>query len=161
MNRDGWMKRTAIGATAGVVGTMALQASRSAADKWVPNAKPPMTDPGEYMTEQAKRALPASARRAVEGKPQHTAAWGLGFMYGMLFGALYAELRPRGGRSWIDGIILGLGVWAVGYLGWLPGMKLAPPIWKQSGKQISGPVAHHALYGMATVAVYDWLAGKL
>jgi hypothetical protein len=155
------MKRTAIGATAGVVGTMALQASRSAADKWIPGATPPMTDPAEYMTERAKRALPPSAQRAVSGKPQHAAAWGLGLMYGMLFGAIYADLRPRGGRSWIDGIILGLGVWAIGYLGWLPGAKLMPPIWKQSAKQATAPAAHHALYGMATVAVYDWLADKL
>ncbi|HTL17320.1 MAG TPA: hypothetical protein VL793_08790, partial [Patescibacteria group bacterium] len=63
----------------------------------------------------------------------------------------------RASRMFGEGALLGLLTWAVGYLGWLPGAKLMPPVWKHQPKQIAMPIAEHALFGVATVAGYRWL----
>jgi hypothetical protein len=144
------------GAAAGLVGTFLLRGIMAASAKWTPGAVPPMRkDPGEFMVEQGKRALPQRAQQAVSGRPRKAAAQALALGYGMTFGALYAALRPRGGSTLRDGTILGLLCWAVGYLGWLPASGLMPPIWRHNAKQIASPPMSHAMYGMATVAAYD------
>jgi hypothetical protein len=51
--------------------------------------------------------------------------------------------------------------WAAGYLGWLPGAKLMPPIWKQKAHQAALPIAEHALFGLTTVAGHRWLKTKI
>jgi hypothetical protein len=61
----------------------------------------------------------------------------------------------------VHGIILGRANWATGYLGWLPASGLMRPIWKQKAPQAIAPIAEHTLYGMVTVAVYDWLRERV
>ena len=81
----------------------------------------------------------------------------LGLGYGMTFGVLYAVARRKTQRTLLEGALLGIATWAVGYLGWLPRARLMRPIWKQKPLQVAVPVAEHALYGVATVAGYRWL----
>ena len=69
----------------------------------------------------------------------------------MSFGALYATARSKTKRLVLEGVILGLASWAVGYLGWLPATGLMPPVWKHKPHQIAMPLAEHALFGVATV----------
>ena len=61
----------------------------------------------------------------------------------------------------MDGVILGIANWAAGYLGWLPALGLMPPLWQQKTPQVIAPIAEHALYGMITVAMYDWLRERV
>jgi hypothetical protein len=61
----------------------------------------------------------------------------------------------------LDGLILGASAWAAGYLGWLPAMGLMRPVWRQNAPQAFAPAAEHAVYGMVTVAAYDWLQENL
>jgi hypothetical protein len=35
------------------------------------------------------------------------------------------------------------------------------PVWKQSAPQAFAPAAEHAVYGVVTVAAYDWLQENL
>jgi hypothetical protein len=74
--------------------------------------------------------------------------------YGMTFGALYGALRDGDGNSLVDGLALGLGVWAVGYLGWLPATELMPPIAEQTTEQVAIAVFQHALFGIVMTTVY-------
>ena len=74
----------------------------------------------------------------------------------MTAGALYSALRPRPSNVLVDGAALGLGVWAVGYLGWLPALGLMPPIQRQETEQVAGPIVQHLIFGIATVAAYEW-----
>ena len=160
--KSNWLKRLALGAVAGLAGTLALQLLRMAGQKWLPHTVPAIRkDPGEFMVETMKNALPAQARphlpRAVETGVAQTLALG----YGLTFGVLYAALRPQGGAPLMDGIALGSGTWAVGYVGWLPASGLMPPLWVQSPQQIITPAVQHALYGMATVTAYKWLQERV
>jgi len=148
----------AFGAVAGFAGTVVIQSLLMAHQKVSPQTMPPINrDPGEFMLSKAKAALPAKAQERVPHKVEAASAKLLGLGYGMTFGALYAVARPETKRSLLEGALLGLAAWAVGYLGWLPGAKLMRPVWKQNPAQVVLPVAEHALYGVATVAGYCWL----
>jgi len=61
----------------------------------------------------------------------------------------------------VDGVLLGLANWATGYVGWLPATRLMPPLWQQKVPQVIAPIVEHTLYGMATVATYNWLRRRL
>lgn len=156
------LERAAIGAAAGMAATMALQAIRTASQKALPDSAPPMKqDPGEFMVQKAEEVLPESAREKIPESAEKAAGQALGMGYGLTFGALYSALRPNGGDPLVDGPALGLGTWAVGYLGWLPGLGLMPPITEHEPQQIAVPLLQHILYGMATVAAYQGIKDRL
>jgi hypothetical protein len=163
MNRDTnhLLGNIALGAAAGLAGTMVLSVVRSRSRQLLPQgAEPPLRkDPGDFMVERAERVLPRSVRRRVPESLEQGASRSLALGYGMTFGALYGALRPRGGPVLADGALLGLATWAAGYLGWLPATGLMPPVWKHEPLQAIVPAAQHALYGMAAVAAYDTLHG--
>lgn len=145
-----------VGAAGGLIGTAALWAIDGAISKWLPQAQAPMrVDPGPYMVHQGHRLLPARTWGVIPDKAEKAGAAGLSFGYGATFGALYGALRPQGGCSVVDGIVLGIVCWAAGYLGWLPAAGIMPPVWKQKPAQVAGPIVEHALYGMAAVGAYD------
>ena len=73
----------------------------------------------------------------------------------MSSGVLYGLVRSGRGSILVDGPLLGLGVWAAGYLGWLPATDLMPPITEHEPKQIAVPIVEHALFGIAVVAAYE------
>jgi hypothetical protein len=156
-----FLKRTCLGAAGGFVGTLAIQGLLAASKKWLPEALPPMRgEPGQFMVDQAEKVMPDAVRRNIPDAVETVAAQGLGMGYGLAFGALYAALRPRGGSAFADGIMLGLGCWAAGYLGWLPAMGLMPPIHQHKPLQVAGPVVDHLAYGIATVATFDALCER-
>jgi len=144
-----FLQRVALGAVAGAGATILLQGVRKASAKAIPEGKPPMRkDPGEFM---AHIALPAGAPDALHD----AAAKSLQLGYGMTSGALYAAMRAQSASPLIEGVLLGLGVWAVGYLGWLPALDMMPPITEHTPKQITVPIVQHVLFGIATATVYD------
>ncbi len=161
MQNNLW-KQLAIGAAAGLAGTMAIQTLMQAHSRFSPKTLPPIKrDPGEHFLHQARRALPWRIRRHI---PREAAATGgklLGAGYGMTLGAVYATARPNTQRTILEGALLGLAAWAVAYLGWLPGAKLMRPVWKHKPAQIALPLAEHALYGIATVGSYRWLKNRI
>ena len=154
---DGLITRLAIGSAAGLAGTFALHSVSAAAKKMIGETSPIRKDPGEFLIKKAEQLLPEQTRRQIPEKVEKVAAKALGFDYGMSFGAAYGLLRPNGGPVIADGVALGLANWAIGFLGWLPATKLAPPVWKQDAKQIIGPIVAHIVYGMVTVASYNAL----
>ena len=141
-------QRLALGAVAGAAATFVMQGMMMASGKLIPGSHPPIKkDPGEFMVE--KVPLPESL------KPLGANTLRLG--YGMTSGVLYAALRPRRSMPLFDGALLGVAVWAVGYLGWLPAADLMPPITEQEPQQIVVPIVEHALFGVAVAAAYDGL----
>ncbi len=156
MNRS-W-KNLALGAAAGLAGTMVVQVFRLTDIKLLPESQPPIKDdPGRFMINKAKLALPDAARPQLPPATEALLSKLLAAGYGITFGALYAALRQRSNRLLVEGALLGLATWAVGYLGWLPATGLMPPVWKHKSKQIAAPIAEHTFYGLATVAGYRWL----
>jgi len=154
-------RRAALGAVAGLAGTVALALVLKSQEKIAPSAMPPMRDdPGRFMVNKTKQVLPSRVQEYVPDKAEALAANALRLGYGSIFGAIYGLSRRRGGSSLVEGPILGIAAWAAGYLGWLPATGLMRPVWKQKAHQAITPAAEHALYGMATVAAYDWMVGR-
>jgi hypothetical protein len=153
-----WLTTAALGAAAGFAGTLMLQILRVANQRWVPQTMSPIRqDPGGFMVETVEEALPFSVRQHIPETLETGAAQSLAVGYGLTFGALYAALQPTGGPVLKDGLVLDVTAWAVGYLGWLPALGLMPPVWKQRPAQIVNALVQHAVYGLATVAVYERL----
>lgn len=158
MRESGTAERVALGAAAGFAGTLAMQGLRTTSERLLPDTMPPMRkDPGEFMVEQAERLLAPQTRERVPAALENAAGLGLAVCYGLTAGALYGALRPRDGSLFRDGAALGLGVWAAGYLGWMPALGLVPPITEQRPPQALGPMLRHVLFGIATVAAFRGL----
>ena len=160
--RTDWHKRIILGAAGGFIGTLAIQALLTASQKWLPNTVPPLRqDPGEFMVKMGEEILPDSMRQRIPQVVETGAARMLAVGYGLTFGSLYTLLRPKGGSPLMDGTILGIVNWATGYAGWLPALGLMPPVWQQKAPQAIAPIAAHALYGIITVAIYNWLRERV
>jgi hypothetical protein len=158
MNTNDLVERVALGAAAGLVGTLGLQVVRTANQQLIPETMPPIRqDPGEFMVEKAEELLPDETRADISETAETAAAKSLAMGYGMTAGALYAALRPDSGNVFVDGVALGLSTWAVGYLGWLPASGLMPPVTEHTREQVALSAAQHALFGVATAALYQWL----
>ena len=158
---DGLIKRLALGGAAGVAGTFAIQGLLVASQKWLPQAMPPMRqDPGEFMVERAEETLPETTQQQVPEVVETAAVRSLAIGYGLTAGALYGGLRAGDPHLVRDGAALGLTIWAVGYLGWLPALRLTPPIGQQTPPQVIGPAVQHIVYGFVTTAAYAWLRNR-
>jgi hypothetical protein len=154
--------RMMLGAAGGFAGTLAIQALLTVSQKWLPSTTPPIRqDPGEFLVERGKKALPAQVHQHLPAVVETAAARLLAVGYGLTFGVLYTLLRPQGGPPLVDGSVLGIANWAVGYGGWLPAFGLMPPVWRQKAPQAIAPIAEHALYGVVTVATYNWLRERV
>jgi hypothetical protein len=157
-SRSDWRKRLILGAAGGFVGTLAIQALLTASQKWLPHTVPPLRqDPGEFMVKAGEggplswapsavadagnEALPEPVRARIPQVVETGAARMLAIGYGLTFGGLYTLLRPQGGSAFVDGVILGIANWATGYLGWLPALRLMPPVWQQQAPQAIAPIA--------------------
>jgi hypothetical protein len=139
--------------------TLLLQGMRTTSKKLLPSSTPPLRkDPGEFMLKKAESLLPPERREQIPDLVEQAAVRALQMGYGMTSGLLYGVARPRGGNPILEGTLLGLGVWAAGYLGWLPAADLMPPIAQQEPQQIAVPLVEHALFGIAVVAAYDAMA---
>lgn len=160
MRNNIWLQ-LGFGAAAGLARTMAIQALLKAHEKISPETLPPISEhPGKFMLRKAKEALPEKAQHVVE-KIESAGGNLLGLGYGVTFGVIYAAIRPKTRRTLLEGALLGLGTWAAAYLGWLPGAKLMPPVWKQKPLQVALPAVEHTLFGVATVAGYRWLRQRI
>ena len=160
--RDDWLKRIALGAAGGLAGTCAIQVLLTASQRWLPRTLPPMRqEPGAFMVEKGEDMLPDPVRQRIPQSVEAGAARTLAAGYGLTFGALYTLFRPQGGSAIADGVLLGFANWATGDVGWLPATGSMPPLWRQKAPQVIAPLVEHALYGMATVATYNWLRKRL
>jgi len=161
MQNNLW-KQLAIGAAAGLAGTMAIQTLIKTHSKVSPETLPPIKrHPGEHFLHKARQSLPWKVRKHIPRTAPATGGNLLGAGYGMALGAVYATARPNTRRTLLEGALLGIAAWAIAYLGWLPGSKLMPPVWKHKPAQIAMPLAEHALYGIATVGSYRWLKNRV
>ena len=148
------LESVASGAASGAAGTLALHMTHEASYKYAPGSLPPMyEEPGHYMVRNAASLLGARARTRVTQSAEDRAATVLSFAYGALWPSLW--LARRGRRAGIlDGAVLGVAVWCVGYLGWLPRLRLSPPVQQQTATQVFNNIAQHAMYGVLTVTAW-------
>ena len=95
--------------------------------------------------------LPPSRARLVN----NVTHWAFGIASGAGYGVVAGSLRrPRV----IDGLPFGASVWAGGYVV-LPLAKLYKPIWQYDLKTLADDLSGHLVYGLATAACFQVLAG--
>ncbi len=130
---------------------------QSYAPKTIPKAR---RDPGRFLIEKAEHATRLS--RVLPGGTIRKRAEGAGALvlqvaYGVAPGILYVVLcgRHRGRSPLSRGIAIGVAVYLLGYLGWLPLAGLTRPIWKQPLPELAGETMRHVAYGVTTAVVYD------
>jgi hypothetical protein len=141
-------------ALAGVAGGLAGSAFMRQAMTWnekLPDKyKAPQLNqhPGVFVASQAERAigvsLPADARQTVA----NSLHWVYGsFWPTVLSGFFGRSIGASLPRTLAAGAGLGVGVWAVGYLGWLPASHLVSSGTKEVPRQASSALSH-AIYGV-------------
>src|SRR4051812_31695759 len=99
----------AMGAAAGIVGTLLIHGLMTGQQKYLPETSPPMRgDPGEFMLKQAKRAMPDRIAEHVPKSVEKASAKALQFGYGATFGAAYGAIRgAHAGSMLLDGSVVG------------------------------------------------------
>jgi len=150
--RDGFVVHGAEGALGGALGTLLVKQGITLARRMPEALKPPAVrrDPGEFVVSR----LEALSGRALPWGVHHRVAEGLHWAYGITWGGLLglavAGLRVKTPRqTLLAGAGMGALVWAVGYVGWLPGAGLMQPIHRQGKGGVATSLLSHVLYGVA------------
>ena len=152
MQQNSVTARLVVGGIAGTAATLVLQLLRSFTAAKLPKSKPPIRpEPGEFMVQAVERRLPRKLAERVPKAAEQAAAKSLALGYGATFGALYAVARPRPANLIAEGAALGILAWAAGYLGWLPALRLMPPVTKQRPQEVAAPVVQHLVFGLSVV----------
>lgn len=127
------MNRFAAGALAGLAATVPMTLAMLILRRVLPTSEEAPLPPEEITARTTEKTDALPDRDEDELRPLSLAAH---FGFGALAGALYAPLAAREGRlpPTVRGVGYGLGVWAVSYLGWLPGVGLLPPATEQPAR---------------------------
>ena len=143
------------GALGGIAGTLFIQQAMKLNEKLPAWLQPPSPsqDPGDFMISQVERVAQPLP------EPVHGAlARSLHFAYGTTWPALLGVFARRlmvgrdAKRAIATGAALGAGVWALGYLGWLPATGLLPlRRQKKIAPSLVGLLGH-AAYGVIAVS---------
>ena len=89
-----------------------------------------------------------------------TVSWLLAHVgYGAVSGAMYSSLRPIIlAPSSVAGVIYGLVVWSVSYLGLMPSLGLYPAPAQDTRSRTAIMIVAHVVYGVTTAVVERWLS---
>ena len=127
--------RALLGVLAGVAATMAMTATMRRLHTMLPDDERYPLPPREIVD----RSVPEVDERQVRSRTMLAH-----FGFGALTGALFALLPViRGG-----GIAYGLGVWAMSYLGWIPGTRILTPAHRHPLGRNLLVIAAHIVWGL-------------
>ena len=133
------MQRMAFGALAGITATMAMTATMRTLFSTLPAEERyplPPRELTECMLPASQSTLPALTVLA------H-------FAYGAAAGALFGALPER---RWGTGAGYGVAVWALSYLGWIPGLNILKPATQHPPRRDMVMIAAHLVWGTALAA---------
>jgi hypothetical protein len=146
------IKRTLIGAVAGVVATVPQSAAI-----WG------LRQAGLYRRRPAPEVVAEAVTDTTVGMEHVPERWwspvmlaehlGYGAAAGALFGLATGIVRP----TVATGLLAGFLIWKASYDGWIPALRIMPPPERdETGRQLALLVAH-AAYGLALGAILDRL----
>jgi hypothetical protein len=148
------LKGAVAGAVGGLVGTAFMKQQLKYGARLPEKFQGPAftQDPAEFMAKQAEKLVgqvPAKARKPLV-KGLH---WAYGTAWPLAAGvALRKAAFESWGKALAAGAGLGAGVWAVGYLGWLPGAKLVDRVSHKKVTRQASALLGHIAYGIVSVA---------
>jgi hypothetical protein len=150
--RDGFVLHGAEGAIGGVIGTLLVKQGMTLSRRLPEKLKPPAVrqDPGDFFVSRVESLRGRPLPGGVHDRLASGLSWAYGIGWGGLLGLAIAGMREQTvRRTLLAGAGMGALVWAVGYVGWLPGTGLMPPIHRQGAGHVAVSVAQHVLYGVA------------
>lgn len=144
------MRRGLRGAVSGFIATVPMSLAMLALQRTAPERERYRLPPEEITRRMAQRAGLADEVNEPEEVTAATMASHLG--YGVASGSIYG-LMPRllPIPSIPRGILFGLSVWAVSYMGWLPAAGLFPHASRRSAGRNTVMIVAHIIWG-ATLA---------
>lgn len=149
--RDNWISHATAGIVGGALGTALLKQGMKATQRLPIRLQPtqPRKDPGEFIVMKLEQFRGKPLRRALRDVVVQGLPWGYGMTSGLVLGLATSHRHvPTMRSALLAGAALGAGVWAVGYIGWLPATKLTPPITRQGGRHIAMSVLGHVAFGV-------------
>jgi hypothetical protein len=159
------LRNLAAGALGGAAATLAMSPLLSPrATRRIQDAIPPAKALPEF---PPRRVIQVVEERLTGARPLGRAepaiTWaahvGYGIAMGALFGALHARRSLAPGMSGgAAGVLFGLGVWAAGYLGWLPLLGVRDGTARGDRRDLPFPLAAHIVYGATTGAFHGRLS---
>lgn len=93
--------------------------------------------------ERAKGLLRPEKWEKIPESVEKSAAQLLGAGYGLTFGVLFELLHRKRSNLLLEGTALGLAIWAIGHLGWLPATGIMRPVTRQKPGQVAVAVLNH------------------
>ena len=92
--------------------------------------------------------------------PEFQAAWLAAHLgYGAACGVIFAAIRPALPRSDLAaGLLFGVAVWGVSYIGLMPSLNLYPSAQDDSNQRQAVMIAAHAVFGSALASVDRYLS---
>lgn len=147
------------GALAGAAGTAVMTLMmRKAAPKMIPEEMRPDEFPPKKVVEWAEEQ--AGEPHALTESQEMRAAMGAHFAYGSGSGAVYGLLRDTvldRLPAPLAGMMFGVGLWAIGFEGWMPALGVQEATHEKSPKKWPMPVMSHMIYGATTAFTYEAL----
>lgn len=151
------MTAYARGAIAGAVATLPMTIVMVLLHRRLTQTKHLPEPPIEITAELARRAR---VRDILSGKKLLIASLAAHFAFGAATGAAYAPLAKRkSAGSNVGGIMYGLGIWTISYLGWVPRWRIMPPATRQPPQRNALMLLAHVAWG-ATLAVTTRALGR-
>jgi hypothetical protein len=150
--RDGFVLHGAEGALGGAIGTLLLKQGMSLARRLPASLEPPaaIRDPGDFVVAQIEGLRGRPLPRPTHERVRSGLHWAYGVAWGGLLGIAVSGLHVKTPRqTLLSGAGMGALVWAVGYVGWLPGAGLMAPIQRQGAGRVVTSLLSHVLYGVA------------
>ena len=148
------MPRHLTGALAGVTATALMTVALSAMYRRLPAEQRYPLPPREITMEVASRAGVAESL-SEEKRVEATLLAHFGF--GAAAGALYPSIAGRAQSPLLGGIGYGLAIWAVSYLGVLPGLRVLKMATAHPARRSLAMILAHVVWGGAAGVVADGL----
>ncbi len=136
---ESWYTRMARGALAGCAATALMSAVQ-----WPLALASGEDPPPVQIMKRVSAVLPGRTPRTTVVRRATVAH----FAFGAGAGALYGLLAPRRFREGTGIAYAGL-IWGTSYLGWLPALRLHPPVARDDRVRQIGNAAGHVVYGIA------------
>jgi xanthosine utilization system XapX-like protein len=152
------ISRRFTGALAGFLATIPMTAFMVIAYQYLPEHERYPLHPSEIVTAGIEEPLLRKPLNA----PQHVAlTLVFHFGYGITVGAVCTPLMSRMPfPPVLRGTVCGLAIWAIGYLGWLPAMRILHPATQYPPHRRTQLILAHVVWGSALGIVADRFEGK-
>lgn len=145
--------RALSGMAAGLAGTAAMTAVMVGGRRLLPRREQTPLPPVKITEALARRI---KWRRMMHAEGRRQAAWVAHFLYGMAGGVAYSALMRRwNAPAAFKGAAYGLGVWAAGYLGWLPAFDLPSAAAKETVSRNVLMITAHVVWGAVLASALE------